>query len=85
MLFLVDRYRLLADRLPVARHFVLAGMAHQPYLESPGIVAQLIRSAVTGGLHARYPDTTLRPRSSRSRTLRPETTERNHLLLRCLH
>src|SRR5580698_5520637 len=31
---------------------------HQPYLESPGTVAQLIRSAVTGGLHARYPDTT---------------------------
>ena len=28
---------------------VLAGMAHQPYLESPGTVAQLIRPAVTGG------------------------------------
>jgi hypothetical protein len=25
------------------------GMAHQPYLESPGTVAQLTRSAVTGG------------------------------------
>ena len=47
--FIVDRCRLLADRLPDARHVVLAGMAHQPYLESPGMVAQLIRSAVTGG------------------------------------
>ena len=47
--FIVDRCRLLADRLPVARHFALAGMAHQPYLESASAVAQLIRSAVTGG------------------------------------
>ena len=49
MPFIVDRCRLLAGRLPAARHVVLAGMAHQPYLESPGTVAQLIRSAVTGG------------------------------------
>ena len=48
--FLVDRCRLLAGRLPNARHRVLAGMAHQPYLESPGTVAQLIRSAVTEGI-----------------------------------
>ena len=47
--FLVDRCRLLADRLTAARHHVLTGMAHQPYLESAGTVAQLIRSAVTGG------------------------------------
>ena len=47
--FLVDRCRLLADRLPAARHHVLPGMAHQPYLESASTVAQLIRSAVTGG------------------------------------
>ena len=47
--FIVDRCRLLAGRLPATRHVVLAGMAHQPYLESPGTVAQLIRSAVTGG------------------------------------
>jgi pimeloyl-ACP methyl ester carboxylesterase len=47
--FLVERCRLLADRLPAARHHVLAGMAHQPYLESPSTVAQLIRSAVTEG------------------------------------
>jgi pimeloyl-ACP methyl ester carboxylesterase len=47
--FLVDRCRLLADRLPAARHHVLAGLAHQPYLESASTVAQLIRSGVTGG------------------------------------
>lgn len=47
--FIVDRCRQLAGRLPAARHFVLAGMAHQPYLESASTVAQLIRSAVTGG------------------------------------
>jgi pimeloyl-ACP methyl ester carboxylesterase len=47
--FLVDRCRLFADRLPTARHHVLAGLAHQPYLESASTVAQLIRSAVTGG------------------------------------
>ena len=32
--FLVDRCRLLADRLPAARHHVLTGMAHQPL---PGV------------------------------------------------
>jgi pimeloyl-ACP methyl ester carboxylesterase len=47
--FLVDRCRLLADRLHSARHHVLNGMAHQPYLESASTVAQLIRSAVTEG------------------------------------
>jgi pimeloyl-ACP methyl ester carboxylesterase len=47
--FLVDRCRLLADRLPAARHQVLTGMAHQPYLESASLVAELIRSAVTQG------------------------------------
>jgi pimeloyl-ACP methyl ester carboxylesterase len=47
--FIVDRCRLLAGRLPAARHHVLAGMAHQPYLESASTVAQLIRSAVTEG------------------------------------
>ena len=49
MPFLVDRCRRLAGRLPAARHHVLTGMAHQPYLESASAVAQLIRSAVTGG------------------------------------
>jgi pimeloyl-ACP methyl ester carboxylesterase len=47
--FIVDRCRQLADRLPAARHVVLAGLAHQPYLESASTVAQLIRSAVTRG------------------------------------
>lgn len=47
--FLVDRCHLLAARLPAARHHVLTGMAHQPYLESASTVAQLIRSAVTEG------------------------------------
>jgi len=47
--FIVHRCRLLADRLPAARHHVLTGMAHQPYLESASTVAQLIRSAVTEG------------------------------------
>jgi pimeloyl-ACP methyl ester carboxylesterase len=47
--FLVDRCRLLAARLPAARHHVLTGMAHQPYLESASTVAQLIRPAVTEG------------------------------------
>jgi pimeloyl-ACP methyl ester carboxylesterase len=44
--YLVDGCRLLADRLPAARHHVLAGMAHQPYLESASAVAELIRSAM---------------------------------------
>ncbi|HEY6492453.1 MAG TPA: alpha/beta hydrolase [Trebonia sp.] len=47
--YLVDGCRLLAARLPAARHHVLTGMAHQPYLESPRTVADLIRSVVTGG------------------------------------
>jgi pimeloyl-ACP methyl ester carboxylesterase len=47
--FIADRCRLLADRLPTARHHVLTGLAHQPYLESASTVAQLIRSAVTEG------------------------------------
>jgi pimeloyl-ACP methyl ester carboxylesterase len=46
--FLVDRCRRLADRLPSARHHVLPGLAHQPYLESAAAVAALIRSAVAG-------------------------------------
>lgn len=46
--FLVDQCRQLADRLPDARHRVLPGMAHQPYLESASTVADLIRAAVSG-------------------------------------
>ena len=80
--FLVDRCRLLADRLPAARHHVLAGLAHQPYLESASTVAQLIRSAVTGGFHARDTDTApARPDHTGPdrEPSRPVTTERNHL------
>jgi pimeloyl-ACP methyl ester carboxylesterase len=47
--YLVDLCRLLAERVPAGRHHVLAGMAHQPYLESPSTVADLIRTAVTEG------------------------------------
>jgi pimeloyl-ACP methyl ester carboxylesterase len=47
--FLVDRCRVLAGRLPAARHHVLPGLAHQPCLESASTVAQLIRSTVAGG------------------------------------
>lgn len=44
--YIMDRCRLIAERLPRARHRVLAGMAHQPYLESPETVAEVVRSAV---------------------------------------
>jgi len=47
--FLVGHCRRVADQIPAARHHVLTGMAHQPYLESASTVAQLIRSAVTEG------------------------------------
>jgi pimeloyl-ACP methyl ester carboxylesterase len=44
--FLVRRCRELAARLPGARHEVLTGMAHQPYLEDPGRVAGLITAGM---------------------------------------
>ncbi len=44
--YLVARSRELADRLPRGRHHVLTGMAHQPYLEAPVLVAQLILRAI---------------------------------------
>lgn len=44
--FVANGCRLLAERLPVGTHRVLAGMAHQPYLESADTVAELIRSAI---------------------------------------
>jgi pimeloyl-ACP methyl ester carboxylesterase len=47
--FLIDRSRELAGRLPRARHRDLPGMAHQPYLEDPGQVADLILGAVEAG------------------------------------
>lgn len=47
--FVFARCRELADRLPDGRYQPLPGMAHQPYLEQPEIVAQLVRHAVTSG------------------------------------
>ena len=44
--FLIARSRELAERLPDARYRVLPGMAHQPYLEQPGSVAELIMDAI---------------------------------------
>ena len=47
--FLVDRCRLLAERLPVVRQAVsIPGTAHLPYLEQPDAVARLVAGAVTG-------------------------------------
>jgi pimeloyl-ACP methyl ester carboxylesterase len=46
--FLIDRNRELAKRLPDARYRVLPGMAHQPYLEQPDRVAQLIIDTIAG-------------------------------------
>jgi len=44
--FIVERSKQLADWLPDARHHVLNGMAHLPYLEKPDVVADLISTAV---------------------------------------
>jgi pimeloyl-ACP methyl ester carboxylesterase len=38
----------LASRLPSARYVVLPGVAHQPYLEQPGMVADMISAAISG-------------------------------------
>ncbi|MBO0788755.1 MAG: alpha/beta hydrolase [Actinobacteria bacterium] len=45
--FVLARSRELADRLPDARFQQLPGMAHQPYLEQPEFVANLVMGAVT--------------------------------------
>jgi pimeloyl-ACP methyl ester carboxylesterase len=47
--FLVSRSRELADRLPRGQHEVLPGFAHQPYLEQPALVAELITEAMASG------------------------------------
>jgi pimeloyl-ACP methyl ester carboxylesterase len=47
--FLVSRSRELAARLQRGRHEVLAGFAHQPYLEDPALVAELITGAMAAG------------------------------------
>jgi len=46
--FTADRSRELAGLLPSARYRELPGMAHQPYLEDPGRVADLILGALAG-------------------------------------
>lgn len=46
--FLVARCRELAARLPRAHYRDLPGMAHQPYLEQPGQVADLLLGALAG-------------------------------------
>ena len=45
--FLITRCRELAGLLPRGRHRDLPGMAHQPYLEDPGQVADLLLDALT--------------------------------------
>jgi pimeloyl-ACP methyl ester carboxylesterase len=44
--FIIERSRELARRLPYGRYAELRDMAHQPYLEDPGQVADLIRGAI---------------------------------------
>jgi len=44
--FLVEQNKELATRLPDSRYVELPGVAHQPYLEQPGAVADLIRTAL---------------------------------------
>jgi len=46
--FLVARSQELAARLPRARYRKLPGMAHQPYLEDPGQLADLLLGALAG-------------------------------------
>jgi pimeloyl-ACP methyl ester carboxylesterase len=47
--FLVSRCRELAGLLPRARYRELPAMAHQPYLEDPGQVADLVLDALAAG------------------------------------
>jgi len=43
---LIEQCQELAARLPHARHRVLSGTAHLPYLERPDLVAEVIRTAI---------------------------------------
>src|SRR5450755_187549 len=47
--FLLARSRQLAGRLVKGRYCELPGVAHQPYLEQPGQVADLVLGALDGG------------------------------------
>jgi pimeloyl-ACP methyl ester carboxylesterase len=49
---IIDRCRELAGRLPEARCVELPGVAHQPYLEQPAAVADLILDAIGPALRA---------------------------------
>jgi len=51
--FLIARSRELAGLLPDSRYHELPGMAHQPYLERPGQVADLVLGAVAEAEHTR--------------------------------
>ena len=51
--FLIARSRELARLLPDGRYRELPGMAHQPYLERPGQVADLVLGAVAEAEHTR--------------------------------
>jgi len=44
--YLIELSKELATRLPNGRYVELPGVAHQPYLEQPGTVAELIFSAL---------------------------------------
>ena len=44
--FLIDRSRVLADRLPNARYQVLPGTAHLPQLEQPATIAELLTNVI---------------------------------------
>jgi pimeloyl-ACP methyl ester carboxylesterase len=44
--FIVQRSRELARRLPKASYTELPGVAHQPYLEQPAAIADLVREAI---------------------------------------
>lgn len=45
----IGNSRQLAERISGARHHLLPGMAHLPYLEDPGTVAQLIADTIAAG------------------------------------
>lgn len=42
----IETARAATDRIPTARHAVLSGAAHLPYLEKPAAVADLIIGAI---------------------------------------
>ena len=61
----VPRARL---RLPRGQHEVLPGLAHQPYLEQPALVAELITEAMAAGGHPAEAGLAARPAYGSPRT-----------------